>query len=77
MANYKLALYAGSPFMRALPQVLHPAHGSVLVNIHGGRLRNPLQRLASALSRDPYAGAGFDPSSEAGAEVVRLSLLYR
>ena len=57
--------------------MLHPEHGTLIMNIHGGFLPNPLQQLRARLSNSSFAGAGFDPASSQGAEVLRLVHLYR
>ena len=63
--------------MESLPHVLHPGHGTLVMNIHGGFLPNPLQQLRLKLSGSSFAQAGFDPASSQGAEVLRLAHLYR
>ena len=64
--------------MRALPDVLHPRHGTVLMNLHGGPMPSLGRQLISWATGGPYAGAGFDPAgSSQGAEVVRMTRLYR
>ena len=68
---------AGSGFLEDLAAVLHCEHGTLVMNLHGGRLPSPLVQLVQAASGNPLAGAGFDASSQEGAEVLRLSMLFR
>lgn len=70
-------LHADSSFIPDLAAVLQPEHGTFLMNLHGGKLPNPLVQLAQSFSADPMAGAGFDPSTREGDEVSRLSSMYR
>ena len=73
----RLTHAAGSTFMACLPEMLHPRHGTLIMNIHGGFLPNPLRQMRAKLSGSSFANAGFDPTSNQGAEVLRLAHLYR
>ena len=71
------ALRWAAAFLADLAAVLHPQHGTFIMNLHGGSLAGPLVRLVQAASRDPMAGAGFDAASDSGSAVLRLAHLFR
>lgn len=59
-------------FLRSLAELVHPSHGTVVVNLHGNLPPPSLfERLTGNCPR------GFDPSSEKGAMVHEICRAYR
>ncbi|KAK9786060.1 hypothetical protein WJX73_001619 [Symbiochloris irregularis] len=64
-------------FLYSLAAVLHPEHGTFMMNLHGGRMPNPLVQMAQQASGHPMAGAGFDKDTRDGRNVLRCALMFR
>lgn len=62
-----LPTFAGGCFLQALPHVLHPEHGTIVINVHGGRISSAYNFL-TLIRPNP----GFDESSDSGKSVLRL-----
>ncbi len=58
-----------------LPAALHPAHGTLVANIHSGDRPGLGAALLQRLRSEP--GLLFKPESPEGREVLRVARLYR
>ena len=58
-----------------MPAALHPAHGTLIVNMHSGDRPGLGAALLQRLRGEP--GLLFEPSSAEGREVLRVARLYR
>ena len=65
--------------MQHLAAALHPGHGALVMNMHGGGPPAPsLARLLSGAFRSARAASpGYDPESGAGAAVERTAQAFR
>ncbi|KAK9808659.1 hypothetical protein WJX72_001506 [[Myrmecia] bisecta] len=68
---------SGVPFLDNLAAALHPDHGTVIMNLHGGGARtSPLTLLwKAAVASDP--GPGYELTTPEGAAVDRTARLFR
>lgn len=74
--TYSVLHHAGR-FLYSLAAVLHPEHGTFMMNLHGGRMPNPLVQMAHQASGNAMAGAGFDKDTRDGRNVLRCALMFR
>ena len=62
-------------FVSSVARALHPAHGTLVVNMHSGPRPGLRDVLRWRLRGNP--ALSFDPASEEGLELLTVARLYR